>query len=264
MIKQVYYQGQAIKQAYLNGQPLLKNMPRISADFVTGNVIKDGKPSTFAEVFTFNRAGKAWLVLDTGLQEYLVDTPRFDNGLLIEEQATNIVSNINYWTIPSSIEVIPLEKDWNVKFSQASLMFSFFDYQNNSDYVFSVYTKTDSLESIFLSHNGKGKTVNVSKELLRVNYDFVSANVPRKGIGIEAVKGNLFLRNPQLEKGSYQTSPIPTINLPVTRPADYLSLMNIVDAKSVTGDWDSTLKLTIVNGQLNHSGYGKIRSMEVW
>ena len=71
------------------------------ADFTNDRYVKDGVPCSFKDLFTFSRAGKAWLVKDTGLQEYAADVPRLDNGLLIEQSATNLATHSNnpiLWT----------------------------------------------------------------------------------------------------------------------------------------------------------------------
>ena len=57
------------------------------------------------------------------------------------------------------------------------------------------------------------------------------------------------------------SSVIPTGDVLVTRPADFL--INKITGTTVTGDWDSTLNLSIVNGKLVHSGCGRIRSLEI-
>ena len=61
--------------------------------------------------------------------------------------------------------------------------------------------------------------------------------------------------------GTVYSSFILTGATPVTRPADYL--LNKITGTTITGDWDSTLTLSIVAGQLVHSGYGRIRSLEI-
>ena len=59
----------------------------------------------------------------------------------------------------------------------------------------------------------------------------------------------------------HTSSFIKTEATPVTRPADYL--LNNITGTTVTGDWDSTLNLSIASGNLVHSGYGRIRSLEI-
>lgn len=55
---------------------------------------------------------------------------------------------------------------------------------------------------------------------------------------------------------------------PITSEALRLDITERVNlwvgtATSITGDWDSTLTLSIVEGELVHSGYGRIRSLEI-
>ena len=67
------------------------------ADFVNQLYSKEGKPCRFEDIFEFERLSKAWLFDEDGLQEWDVDEPRFSNGLFLEPEATNLITN-DRWT----------------------------------------------------------------------------------------------------------------------------------------------------------------------
>lgn len=267
--------------------------PKLQADFTTGTYNSNGITKTFADLFAFTRAGKAWLVKDTGLQEYAADVPRLDNGLLIEKEATNIAT----WALEPS--------RW---FGSAFT----YNYSNNIDgnntavlatgarvvTATSVLTATSS-EMSLLIYTGLNRQVDGDLYMLRNNTDKINIGTYRsKGTDsdFEYVKkisddnyalfgswsskfktgdelamyfggtGSIFELTfkwyaRQITSSTIMSSMIPTTTTPVTRPADFL--LNKITGTTVTGDWDSTLTLSIVAGNLVHSGYGRIRSLEI-
>lgn len=285
------------------------------ADFINDRYVKDGVPCGFKDLFTFTRAGKAWLVKETGLQEYAADVPRFDNGLLIEQSATNFIlqsqnmSN-SYWVkdtvtvtgntvkqdttnglhkISSPSRSVP---QYNHTRSQSLLVnpkttqFIGFgaDASSSANGVFIVNTNNLS----YLRSNASGinyidSSIKIKKigDLLHISYtvqdtgtwdaiansvatikfykELSGAVASRQFIGDGVTNFEVIAVDAKVE--NQVSSMIPTTTTPVTRPDDFL--LNKITGTTVTGDWDSTLNLSIVDGQLVHSGYGRIRSLEI-
>lgn len=282
------------------------------ADFTNNRYVKDGVPCNFKDLFTFNRAGKAWLVKDTGLQEYEVDVPRLDNGLLIEQESTNICLNstdFTKWTISDTFNkdyslqnTVKLTEDTAVN-STRNLYMNTIDGQ---DVRVSFIVQSQGIKSVMIGTEWHGDGSNapvydlINNKVLGSlfsgdsNYSIKSLGglgsvVTRKALWalpyhrprMYAIKGNedknyrhtnspydgdgvsaMLVSYPQyLTEDAVPNSVIPTTTSPVTRPADFL--LNNISGTTVTGDWDSTLTLSIVNGNLVHSGYGRIRSLEI-
>lgn len=292
-----------------------ESSPKLQADFTTGTYKASGASKTFADLFTFNRAGKAWLVKDTGLQEYAADVPRLDNGLLIEKSATNFIlqsqnMSDSYWAkdtvtvtgntvkqdttnglhkISSPSRSVP---QYNHTRSQSLLVnpkttkFIGFgaDSSSASIGVFIVntldlsYLSTNTTNTNYIDSSVKIKKVG---DLLHISYtvqdtgnwdtsansvatikfykELSSAVASRQFIGDGATNFEVIAVDAKVENQA--STMIPTTTTPVTRPADYL--LNNITGTTVTGDWDSTLTLSIVAGKLVHSGYGRIRSLEI-
>lgn len=309
---------------YVNWQ----NVPSIPnkafyADFTNDRYVKDGVPCNFKDLFTFTRAGKAWLVKDTGLQEYAVDVPRLDSGLLIEGELTNQFKNNevinNYGGDKVSKNVIDdsffgkavtyTNIDTSAEYNSNIIdmpVYPFTEYQAEGGALRQVYVKKDSAKYFQFSLKSgsssagifdisKGTLIGQSGEYTsnttitsigdywlitwvdygpgysrsQFNMSFSSSDdISRLGIANQALKsveGDKltiaipFYANPVGDVTS--STPIITDATPVTRPADYL--LNNITGTTVTGDWDSTLTLSIMAGKLVHSGYGRIRSLEI-
>lgn len=317
MIKSISLGNTNISKAYLGSEIIYSSVPKLSANFETGTYKQDGITKTFADLFTFNRAGKAWLTKDTGLQEYAADVPRLDDGLLIEQSATNFIlqsqnMSDSYWTknavtvtgntvkqdtssgthrLISPTRSVP---QYNHTRSQTLLI-----KPNNTRYlglsaqsgagntgvvVFDLVSMlVDSSTSNTASIEYLANTIKIKKigDLLSLSYvlrdisswdttsnsllnmqfykEFNSLAVSRGFVGDGTTNFEVIAVDAKEE--NQVTSMIPTTTTPVTRPADYL--LNNISGTTVTGDWDSTLTLSIVNGQLVHSGYGRIRSLEI-
>ncbi len=254
-----------------------ESSPKLQADFTTGAYKLNGAAKTFADLFNFNRAGKAWLVKETGLQEYAADVPRLDNGLLIEQSATNTWTNSTTFstaTIGTGSLLLPsvvtggmavrltqvdrfgtLKISLGVNLNPVTLSF-YVDNQLDSDtrLRFTVsgvsplpknYTTSKGFANISQSETGTGG-------LSGLDVYYPTIQDAAKYIDIHMA---------QLEEGTRKTSMIKTEATPVTRPADFLT--SKITGTTVTGDWDSTLTLSIVAGKLVHSGYGRIRSLEI-
>lgn len=301
---------------YVNWQ----NIPSIPnkvfyADFTNDRYVKDGVPCSFKDLFTFSRAGKAWLVKDTGLQEYVADVPRLDDGLLIEQSATNFIlqsqnMSDSYWVkdtvtvtgntvkqdatnglhkINSPSRSVP---QYNHTRSQSLLVnpkttqFIGFAADGSSSTTGVFIVNTLDLSYVSTSSTGISYTdssVKIKKigDLLHISYtvqdigswDTVANSVAtikfykelssvvasRQFIGDGVTDFEVIAVDAKVENQA--SSMIPTTATPVTRPADYL--LNNITGTTVTGDWDSTLTLSIVAGKLVHSGYGRIRSLEI-
>ena len=260
---------------------------KLSADFTTGTYKADGASKTFADLFTFNRAGKAWLVKDTGLQEYEADVPRLDDGLLIEQSATNYLS----WSVLQGTDVQNYSSSGGVISSDDSILktgkiYTYTKGVNSHSYKMfpasilnvDIYaSRTDKQEVVL---GGTGSAVNgyfnsVDLSAIKSKYNpvtgltIVSAPLRTSPISLGIVKytkqylPNADLRSHAMQatEDDYSSSLIVTTTVPVTRPAEFL--LNKITGTTVTGDWDSTLNLSISNGQLVHSGYGRIRSLEI-
>ncbi|WP_352338299.1 hypothetical protein [Psychrobacter sp. 16-MNA-CIBAN-0192] len=245
----------------------VSDAPKLSANFVTNEYKQDGSISNFADLFNFSRAGKAWLVKDAGLQEYSIDVPRFDEGLLIEKSATNyaawsflppegsyakrgVVLNPNSKWVYDGVEpgfafLYPLPfaalSQGNRIFSTVGIVASF------------SVMRTGTNGATPLNHIGMvDYFVKIPADVSSIN-GLVYPNVPNQY--------PLYYQVESINTQELPTSPIKTTTASITRPADLLS-SKILGTK-LTGDWDSTLNLSIVNGQLVHSGYGKIRYLEI-
>lgn len=268
--------------------------PKLQADFTTGTYKASGVTKMFADLFTFNRAGKAWLVKETGLQEYAVDVPRLDDGLLIEQSATNYYPNNTSLT----------SSEWTYRGTGIPDDNGFFRFLTGPGLVNSTPVSAITTVQASLSIVIERPTAPVTLRTVRagggysgisINPDFtvqatnltpnplptavgavVVGDIAQVGLSRPFVEGldtvttsciavasaaDFKVKLPQWEIGDNFTSSIPTTTTPVTRPADYL--LNNITGTTVTGDWDSTLNLSIVNGNLVHSGYGRIRSLEI-
>lgn len=245
---------------------------KISADFTTGTYNSNGAAKTFADLFTFTRAGKAWLVKETGLQEYAADVPRFDKGLLIEQKATNYAR----WSfLPQEGE---FSRSTGVYFEPTVNLWKKSTSASSSIYVNSLEAITGNVVASVCAASGIGNVsftrivfgnvVSTTTRLANTNVfyvtDAVGVSTNNSGVGWDSTENVATSSAPlyfQIEKGKVPSSPIKTTTTPVTRMADTLSLKT--KATSIKGDWDSTLTLSIVDGQLVHSGYGRIRSLEI-
>lgn len=240
-----------------------ESSPKLQADFTTGIYKADGADKTFADLFAFSRAGKAWLVKETGLQEYAADVPRLDDGLLIEQSATNISPNINKYAIRTGATKEQLD-DGYTRFNQGSgdgLIFSYPPYLSGTPYIYSLYVRAVIDADVEIITQGSPYSqshtlIALEKKLLTL---VLNRSIAVSHVGLNASIIDVLYA--QLELGDRATTPIITDTTPVTRPADYL--LNKITGTTVTGDWDSTLTLSIVNGNLVHSGYGRIRSLEI-
>lgn len=240
--------------------------PKLSADFTTGTYKAGGATKTFADLFTFNRAGKAWLVKDIGLQEYEADVPRLDNGLLIEQSASNLLLGQSiYWTKQNNVTATGDSFSVAVNRTSAANTGLYYSYPSMTvglAYTLSAYAKSVA-DSIILTINEGSPVKDATYTLYNEYKKFVFTATARivSHVGFLVREGVTNIKARQLELGLYSSSYIPTEAIPVTRPADYL--LNKITGKTVTGDWDSTLNLSIVAGKLVHSGYGRIRSLEI-
>lgn len=292
-----------------------ESSPKLQADFTTETYKADGAAKTFADLFTFNRAGKAWLVKETGLQEYEADVPRLDDGLLIEQSATNFIlqsqnMSDSYWDkdtvtvtgntvkqdttnglhrISSQSRSVP---QYNHTRSQSLLVnpkttqFIGFGAGGGSS-AYGIFIANTS-DLTYLTSNTSGtiyidSSVKIKKigNLLHISYTVQDAGTwNTNGESVATIKfykelsgvasSRTFIGDGvtdfeviavDAKEENQVSSMIPTTTTPVTRPADYL-LSNITGT-TVTGDWDSTLNLSMVDGQLVHTGYGRIRSLEI-
>lgn len=280
----------------LNISDVLIKGPLIEADFTTGTYKASGAAKTFADLFTFTRAGKAWLVKETGLQEYAADVPRIDDGLLIEQSATNAISyssDISRWSLDGgvatkvdSIGYTVTQTDTGVGIystsvgvdtSKERILSSYIKKTQTDAYVTlggrSVYlarvSATINTKTGAITHQADTTDVSVVSVgdyyLLRVKTTRDSApnqlRIAKTDDVANAVAGDYATGTFTYLNGSVYSSFILTEATPVTRPADFL--LNKITGTTVTGDWDSTLTLSIVAGNLVHSGYGRIRSLEI-
>lgn len=292
-----------------------ESSPKLQADFTTGTYKSNGASKTFADLFTFSRAGKAWLVKDIGLQEYAADVPRFDDGLLIEQSATNFIlqsqnMSDNYWSkgnVVASDNVIKQDTSdathrlispsrsvpqLNHTRSQTLLVnpknTSFLGFSRDAGLgVAGVFIVSTSDMTYFVRNTDNAiyveSSVRIKKvgDLLHISYtvqdtggwDTINGSVvgvqfykecnstttSRTFVGDGVTNFEVIAVDAKVE--NQVSSMIPTTTTPVTRPADFL--LNKITGTTVTGDWDSTLTLSIVAGQLVHSGYGRIRSLEI-
>lgn len=271
----------------LNLSDALIKGPLLEADFTTGTYKASGASKTFADLFTFTRAGKAWLVKDTGLVEYAVDVPRFDNGLLIEQSATNVrtlpyassqkeyvFTKMNDGVYKAECVSPWVSDQFSHTFLGSEYPIGFSGY--NNQYLYSAIHRFEGNTGLLLSTNGEygihtSSVINDSWLVERRQLTRIAEHRQRAGVGYW--DGELYRCNvgdyviygdaQYIITDNYRSfiTPIKTTTAPVTRPAD--SLLNKITGTTVTGDWDSTLTLSIVAGQLVHSGYGRIRSLEI-
>ena len=315
MIKSISLGDTNISKAYLGSEIIYPSGPKLQADFTTGTYKADGAAKTFADLFTFNRAGKAWLVKETGLQEYAVDVPRLDNGLLIEQSATNFIlqsqnMSDSYW-VKDTVTVMgnTVKQDttsglhrlyspsrsvpqYNHTRSQSLLVnpkttqFIGFGADASASAYGVFIVNTSNLT--YLSTNASGinyidSSVEIKKigGLLHISYtvqdagswdtignsvatikfykELSGAAASRQFTGDGTTDFEVIAVDAKVE--NQVSTMIPTTATPVTRPADFL--LNKITGTTVSGDWDSTLTLSIVAGKLVHSGYGRIRSLEI-
>ena len=236
------------------------------ADFTNDRYVKDGVPCSFEDLFTFSRAGKAWLVKDMELQEHAADVPRFDNGLLIEESATNFSVDISRYSIRTGATRTP-----NGQFTRFTkgegdgLIYTYPPYPVFEDVIYHGWIKSPKTGGFGITSGIVGRTNYEYLEpesLEHLEHQFNSAREGRSHIGVRQDDLDpIDILHFQLESGTYASSPIVSESSSTTRPADYL--INKFTGLTVTGDWDSTLNLSLVDGQLVHSGYGRIRSLEI-
>lgn len=287
MIKSISLGDTNISEAYLGSEIIYSFKPKLSANFTTGIYKASGASKTFADLFTFTRAGKAWLVKDTGLQEYAADVPRLDNGLLIEQSATNYLT----WSALQGTDVQNYVPSSNIIASDDTILkagkmytytkgvksFAYKLYPNSILNVDIYVSRTDKQEVVlgFTGSDANGYFNSADTTAIKSKYNpvtgltIVSAPLLASPSSLGIVKylrqdlpdADLRSHAMQATADDYSSSLIVTTTVPVTRPSDYL--LNKITGTTVTGDWDSTLTLSIVNGNLVHSGYGRIRSLEI-
>lgn len=238
-----------------------------TADFVNGVYKVNNVDSTFNNIFSFSRAGKAWLVKNNALVEYEVDVPRFDNGLLIEQSATNYAA----WSfLPENGSYVK----GGIVFSSGHWVYD----AVTSGTVFQYpqpYPDLSSGNRIFSTHGVNGRFINmrtgtsVNTTLSQSGFRDYYIKTDQDTVNISGLlypkivsQYALYYQVEGLNTQQLPTSPIKTTTAAVTRPADFLSL-KFITGSSLTGDWDSTLSLSLVNGQIQRTGYGRIRSLEV-
>lgn len=271
----------------LNISDVLIKGPLLEANFTTGTYKANGIDKTFADLFTFNRAGKAWLVKDTGLQEYAADVPRLDNGLLIEQSATNVrtlpyassQTEFVFTQIHNGVYKAECIAPWvrtqlSQNFLGSEYPIGFSGYGNQ--YLYSAIHRVEGNTGLLLAHNGSfgAHTSSITNDSWLVEMgQLTTIGEYRQRVGVGSWDGNSYRCNvgdyviygdvQYIITDNYRSfiTPVKTSTTPVTRPADFL--LNNITGTTVTGDWDSTLNLSIVNGQIIHSGYGRIRSLEV-
>ena len=263
MIKRIYYQNKQVLRAFLGDKIIISIAPKLSANFISGEYKQDGAPCSFTDLFTFTRAGKAWLVRETGLQEYAADVPRLDDGLLIEQESTNISPNINKYSAQGGGTKEQLD-DGYMRFNKGTgggLIYVYPPYLKDTLYMYSLYVR--AVINTNAAIITQGSTYSKSHTLVALEKKLLTLGLLRAGgashVGLNA--SSIDVLYAQLETGERATTPVITDRTPVTRPADFLT--SKITGTTVTGDWDSTLTLSIVNGQLQHSGYGKIRILEI-
>lgn len=250
------------------------------ADFTNDRYVKDGVPCGFKDLFTFTRAGKAWLVKESGLQEYATDVPRLDNGLLIEQSATNYHPDSLITKAAQDFTGVSLIAGGGFKIpanNKATAVYS------------SRYTGADiplTASTLLLGSTKPKVYPDTSSEFymrmgVAFNYTYIEAAHGGWVVSAQKLTGNTNVLMGVVRPSNYDTSRdlnfkyfqvespalirgttlIVTNTTPVTRPADFL--LNKITGTTVTGDWDSTLNLSIVAGNLVHSGHGRIRSLEI-
>lgn len=272
--------------------------PKLQADFITGTYKSNGTTKAFADLFTFNRAGKAWLVKESGLQEYAADVPRLDSGLLIEQSATNAIryssdilkwnlnggaatkaDSIGYTVTQTDAGGVINSSDTDIVVGQARILSSYIKKTQTDAYVTlsgrGIYTvrvsATINTKTGAISRSTEVTDITVTSvgEYYLLRFKTTSDGIPaalriaktNEGGSATGVAGDYAIGMVTHSNATVYSSFILTEAAPVTRPADFLT--NKITGTTVTGDWDSTLNLSIVAGQLVHSGYGRIRSLEI-
>ena len=279
-----------------------ESSPKLQANFITGTYKASGAAKTFADLFTFTRAGKAWLVKDTGLQEYAADVPRLDNGLLIERAVTNLFQNNKTYNSYTSTMATKEILASSVKFTTTQDTTT---YGILRDYPAGTGIIGATLKTILVKKGGAryvslrqfsaalGVTLDTTTGELVQKVDSENNKVVDLGdwylLSVVTVIGGTSSKTYDVSWGNaisgtfdivskigdyieiayplmastneVVSTTIVTGLTPVTRPADFL--LNKITGTTVTGDWDSTLTLSIVAGNLVHSGYGRIRSLEI-
>lgn len=304
-VQALYKEGLNPRALYV-GESLVWSMLNVQANFVTGEYALNGATKTFADLFTFNRAGKAWLVKESGLVEYAVDVPRFDNGLLIEQSATSysvpyedIVMGDSttrtantYKTIavdsrgtflqfnpvrayPAGVPALPA---WNntvitkaVKVvgtgnNQQVAITARGEYRSSFARLkadFSVAGTGARYEYNYLYSVVSGFTATSGGELFYPSQMTVLwGDIAADASTLPKVGATLDILDFQYVKGTHPSTLIGDKSASsITRPADFIAT-KITTGSTLTGDWDATLNLTLVNGQLSWTGYGKIRRLE--
>lgn len=293
MIEDIYLGDKKVREVFLGEELIYTKPPLIEANFLTNEYKLEGKRSTFEEIFEFSRAGKAWMVTDLGLQEYLIDKPRIDKGLLIETQTTNEVTipylniNRNGLIITQKDKgnfILEVQTDW--KKDQLESLFNEYPVGYPTDlygkYIScGFYIYNTNTQALIAGNGVRGSGLHIGTEGLLYYPPTIlnSTSSFRRRIGLGNYDQNLSRyyanRGEYLEfshlyyyvLNSPDYNPTPIINdiAKTTRPSDYLLLKNEYSkAIRVKGDWDITLELEIVEGQLLHTGYGKIRRLEIY
>ncbi|WP_440464323.1 hypothetical protein [Psychrobacter sp. ASPA161_6] len=278
-------------RAYLGESLVWQAPPKLSANFITGEYKASGVTKTFAEVFDFNRAGKAWLVKETGLVEYAVDTPRFDDGLLIEQAATNLATSRNVVNCTWNGNNVSLTTESTFGYFGFAVYYAIGRYMTSTIHIKSEHTAFEKVtigdagittftvnvkDATYVKTSDHALTLDPTMKISKVNG---RSKIVFTRSGSENISTSMRYTPPssaytaignnlaatalyeQHEIGKVSSSYIPTTTAPVTRPADFIQ--SKVTCTAITGDWDSTLTLSISNGQIVHSGYGRIRSLEI-
>lgn len=264
------------------GFPANVNTPKLSADFMTGTYKANGATKTFADLFTFSRAGKAWLVKESGLVEYAIDVPRFDDGLLLEQSATNVYPDSAYKlnNLPNRVdENVIFKTGGGVQLNPTGRAGSFYYLGLTPErYSVSIYVKsvikpkvgTDASDNFWVRYDSsslEGVVVNEHRsDIYKLKGSLIPTTASPRHTGIlrqtsQTDNVSLLFYIFQVEPGLVVSSPIVTTKSPVTRPADFLA--SKITGTTLTGDWDATLNLSLVNGQITHTGYGCIRTLEI-
>lgn len=285
MIKNISIGAKNAVRAYLGESLVWQAAPKLSANFTTGTYKANGATKTFADLFTFSRAGKAWLVKDTGLQEYVADVPRFDNGLLIEREATNYADNVQYANdffeytkLKDDLLRIECKKDWSgAQFPYHNTGGQYpagsSGYEGKYKYIGLLVHETNTTVYVESGQkrarattitNGRLDSIDLIDNIFKYQFYFGISRPPIDEQYIAKVGDYCIVSGLNYSINDDTVLPltlIKTSGVAVTRPSDFL--LNKITGTTLTGDWDSTLTLSIVNGQIVHSGYGRIRSLEI-